>query len=345
VNGRILRFAALILMVAPLALLAVEYGAMNANNAPAKKVSENEETAGPEDAAAQLKYLLKDLSAPLSVHVVGGKVIIEGTIKTQADKLRFDQVIELFPDAINMVRIEAEQVLIDVGVTLVEVEASNGHDISILDPDRISDGESFSFDWARRSDNYEPSRSIEWSVAASGQLLKSLRAMVDNGQAKIVARPRIVTEDGEAASLLAGGQIPYISSGVGYANTEYKDYGVKLDVTPDLLATGEVEMDLNIEVSRPTSIYPATRGNPGTIGLDTRRTHLKVAVEKGKSLILAGLSDITSERDMKWGFLFPLFASSREVKRRELLVVVTPNAPSVLGYNDFNMIDKKDVDR
>jgi hypothetical protein len=289
-------------------------------------------TSDPADAVVQLVELLKGLTAPLSVKTSGGRVIVEGTIKTQADRLLYDEVMEYFPDAIKLVRIEAPTVLVDVSALLIEVERSSGHDASALDFNvdvdveqgaRGQQEEGFPMDW---------SRYFNWRLQAYTELLDALKVDMAKGRARIVAKPQVVTSNGEKATLLSGGEFPYSASGFWGSETRFKPYGVRLDVTPQVLPSGEVNLDLLVEASRSAGLY-------GTVG---RKAELKVAVEKGKSLLVAGLSNSEEARSRGCGFL-PLFKSSASVVRRELLVIVTPNAQPILGFDKFEMLKPDDV--
>ena len=59
-----------------------------------------------------------------------------------------------------------------------------------------------------------------------------------------------MTSPGQAASFLVGGEIPYAySTGLGNTSIVFKEYGVKLDMTPTLLPDGTVETKIAPEVS------------------------------------------------------------------------------------------------
>ena len=55
--------------------------------------------------------------------------------------------------------------------------------------------------------------------------------MIQNGKARVVSRPNVTTMSGKDAKILIGGEIPYESSnGFGSTTTEYKEYGIGLDL-------------------------------------------------------------------------------------------------------------------
>jgi len=294
-------------------------------------------TSDPADAIVQLAELFKGLSSPLSVKASGGRVVVEGTIKTQADRLLYDEVMEYFPDAIKLVRIEAPAVLVDVSALLIEVEQSSGHDVSVLDIDLRGSVETGAQGDQHNGFPVNWFQFLNWRVDASAQLHDALKLDLAKGRARVVARPQVVTTNGEKATLLSGGELPYSASGFWGSETRFKPYGVRLEVTPKVLPSGEVSMDLLVEASQP--------GGERSSGIAGRRAELKVAVEKGKSLLVAGLSNSEERRSRGCGLFVPLFKSSASVVRKELLVIVTPSARPILGFDKFEMLKPEDLNK
>ncbi|MBN8742703.1 MAG: type II and III secretion system protein, partial [Thiomonas arsenitoxydans] len=49
----------------------------------------------------------------------------------------------------------------------------------------------------------------------------------------MLANPRLVTRSGQAASFLAGGEVPIpVAGALGTTSIDYKSYGVKLHIAP-----------------------------------------------------------------------------------------------------------------
>jgi pilus assembly protein CpaC len=287
----------------------------------------------------QLQVLLKDFQPPLKVSFAGGEVIVSGRITTRADKAEFEQVMERFPDAVDMVNVEVSEPLIGINALFIEVEAGSGHDITVLDPEELRNLDAGGYYRAEKGWYEEPTepwhKEVGWSVNASIELLRSIRAMVEKGTAKVIARPRVVVQSGERASLLSGGEMPYTASNWQGTNTQFKQYGIRLEVVPELLSSGDVEMDLVVESSEPASNRSAD--------ITARRATTRVTVGNGKSLLVAGLSSTSSHSRGGFGCFFPLFTSGRTYKKTELLVLVTPEVPPGLGLGDFRMIEPKDT--
>lgn len=287
----------------------------------------------------QLQLLFKDFQPPLNVSFAGGEVIVSGRVTTPAAKAEFGRAMERFGDVINLVSIEVPEPLVGINALFVEVEAGSGHDISILDPEELRGVDAdVGYQGNRSVYDHSPGpwhSEVNWSVRASYEVLRSLRAMIDKGTAKVIARPRVVVQSGERASLLSGGEMPYTSSSWKGTNTEFKPYGVRLEVVPEVLSSGDVKMDLVVESSEPASDRSAD--------ITARRATTRVTVGNGKSLLVAGLTSTSSRTRSGGGCFFPLFASSHSYRKSELLVLVAPEVPPGIGLDDFRMIKSKDI--
>ncbi len=281
----------------------------------------------------QLQALFKNFQPPLDVSSAGGKVIVTGRITNEPARAEFKRALGLFPDVIDMVNVEVPEPLVGINALFVEVERNNGHDVSVLDQlhglnadAQLGGGKDlgpFHTGWDAE---------LHWMIGADLDLLYSLKAMISRGTARVVARPRVVVQSGEHAALLSGGEIPYLSSNWQGTNTEFKQYGVRLDVAPEVLPSGDVKMDLVVESSEPAAS-----------GIKARRATTQVTVGNGKSLLVAGLSSTSLRTGGGYGCFFPLFTSSRSYKKSELLVIVTPEVPPGTGLEDFDMIQRKDL--
>jgi len=292
----------------------------------------------PEQTMARLKSLLGPLN--LTYTAAGSQVIIEGRIETTADLERFNRVIEAFPDVVNMAVIAAREALIDIAVTLVEVDVTNATSFGLLDI--VPPSGTATLTGTIPIVGGVGGSTIELGLAASSQLLDALKAQIDGGRAKIVANPRIVTLNRRQAQISSGGEIPYhVLNATGGQGVEYKPYGITLKVTPEE-RTNDVLLELSLESSEPIGTVSGTSENP----LTSRSIHLNVAVGKDKTLAIAGLYDAVTSRATRGGCLFPLFAHSASTRRRELVILVTPRVSAEgISQDFFKMVQPGDFKR
>ena len=114
--------------------------------------------------------------------------------------------------------------------------------------------------------------------------------LVRNGHARVLSSPNLVTMPGAQAKFLVGGEIPYIiPSGLNAVNVQFKEYGVKLDLTPTILPDGGVETKITPEVSDldfQNGIQVAGYMLPS---FKTSRITTDVVTRAGESIVMAGL--------------------------------------------------------
>jgi len=163
-----------------------------------------------------------------------------------------------------------------------------------------------------------------------------IEALAGRDLAKILSEPNLLVDDGEEASMLVGGEVPIpvpqIQAGTATVGIEYKEYGVVLKITPNILSDDRIRLRVIPEVS---SIDLATQVAIGGISVPafrTRTTDTIVTVDNGEPLIIAGLTQREqSEAVSKIPILgdIPIIGElfrHKEFKegRTELIIVVTP---------------------
>jgi pilus assembly protein CpaC len=160
----------------------------------------------------------------------------------------------------------------------------------------------------------------------------TLALLEENGLAKVLAEPTLVTLTGQEARFLAGGEIPVpTSSALGQVNVQWKKFGIQLAFTPTVVDTGTINLKLAAEVSDLDPNNGIQLSGLVIPGLSTRQAETTVRTGDGQSFAIAGLlSDKTrSTIDKVPGLgsipiLGALFRSSQYQRQEtELLVVIT----------------------
>ena len=150
------------------------------------------------------------------------------------------------------------------------------------------------------------------------------------GDAYLVAEPRLTTRCGGKADFTSGGELPIpIQNGLGAANVEFKEYGVRLAVEPTCDKLGNIRAKVSTEVSQ---IDPsvAVMGVPGLL---TRKAMSELDLVEGQSMLLSGLaSHSAGEGEDRVPFLgrVPLLghlfkSNDKRGERTELVVIITPS--------------------
>lgn len=166
-------------------------------------------------------------------------------------------------------------------------------------------------------------------------IIGALSMLEQDGFAYTLAEPSLTAISGQTASFLAGGEIPIPLRTGGGADSSisitYKEFGVRLALTPTVLDQERIFLKVSPEVSELDDTLGVQTGGVSVPGLRVRRTDTSVALNNGESFVLSGLiSRNTSSGVDKFPFLGDLpiigaFFRSTNFDRadKELLMVVT----------------------
>ena len=168
-------------------------------------------------------------------------------------------------------------------------------------------------------------------------LAPTLDALIRNGNARVLSSPELVSMPGAEAKFLVGGEVPFIvSSGLGSVNVQFKEYGVRLMVTPTIMPDGGVESKITPEVSDLDFQNGVTAGGIILPAFKTSRITTDVMTKSGESIVMAGLLRRQEQRfvDKIPGLgdlpiLGKLFRSTRYQKQEtDVVFVLTPEVIS-----------------
>lgn len=169
----------------------------------------------------------------------------------------------------------------------------------------------------------------------SSRVMAALSALETSGFAYTLARPSLVALSGQSASFLAGGEfpIPVPSSGSDSVSIEYKEFGVRLTLTPTVIDDRRITLKVAPEVSELDFVNGITIEGTTVPALSVRRSDTSVSLASGESFIISGL--ISTNRSAQVNQLpglgsLPIIGaffrnSQTRVEERELLMIVTPH--------------------
>lgn len=161
--------------------------------------------------------------------------------------------------------------------------------------------------------------------AADYVLNLELSALENENKGEIIANPRVMTSDRVTAYIKQGIQIQLTTPGTGESppTQELVDALLELNVTPQITPNGSVIMELKVKKDSP---------DLGTGGINKREVSTTVQVDNGETVVLGGVYEGESGRDIYKvplfgdlpliGFLFRKNFESEN--KRELLIFVTP---------------------
>lgn len=166
-------------------------------------------------------------------------------------------------------------------------------------------------------------------VISGMDIAARIDALESKGLVRRLANPNLVALSGKKANFNAGGKIPYQTvGGNGQPNIQFINYGVNLVFLPTIVTKDFVNLEVSAGVSSPQLIEGASAGP----GLSERIAETAVELRNGEALMIAGLSDVTVNRDSAQTPVFgdipvlgALFRNSSYLnKETELVIIVAP---------------------
>ncbi len=166
-----------------------------------------------------------------------------------------------------------------------------------------------------------------------GQINILIDFLVKKNFAKILAKPKLLTLNGKKAKFLAGGEVPVLtSSSLGQTNITWKEYGVNLEIEPEITKTNNIRAKLRTEFSNLDYGNAVTLGGGQMPAVRTRWAETTITVEPENTIIIAGLiqrEELKITEGVPLLSLIPLLgelfkSTNTEEKKTELVIFVTP---------------------
>jgi general secretion pathway protein D len=173
----------------------------------------------------------------------------------------------------------------------------------------------------------------------------AISALASNSDSRVISNPKLMTRNGESASISVGQDVPTVTSqavastatnGFGATSTnvvpqtiQYRNTGVLLRVRPVIHAGDRIDLDINQEVS---SAELTTTGVTSSPTIRKRSVETKLSLRDGATVMLGGLiSETNTDSDSGVPILKDIPGlgnffkkSGRSRARTELVVLITP---------------------
>jgi len=193
-----------------------------------------------------------------------------------------------------------------------------------------------------------PVGNISWRDYAAVLPSAAAQAVMSDNKTHILQSPEVRVTDGQTAKLKIGTRVPiatgsFLPSLGGTAGTsgggigllastqfQYQDVGVNLEITPRVLATGEVALHAHIEISSLGA--PLTVGGISEPTFSQRVIEHDIRLREGEVNLLGGLIQRTQTNTVN-GLPFlsdipvlgALFSqTTKEINEQEVMVMLTP---------------------
>lgn len=267
---------------------------------------------------------------------VNKTVILEGSVNDQYQRARAEKIAAAYGDkVVNLLEI-AKPVQIKIEARIVEISRTKTDKLGLqFFSKEASDSPGIFF--AGQSQSNVGSAGVNGNFGNYAPINAQINLLIQNGYAKLLSQPNMVTLSGEKASILVGGQIPVpVSNMAGQVSIEWKDYGIKLDMLPEASLDGIITSKIKAEVSAMEWNNPTTKVELGPSikipSIRMRKAETSIALASGQTMAIGGLIAHDITRDVtKLPFLGDLpvlgqlFRSTSFIKgETELIILVTP---------------------
>lgn len=160
-----------------------------------------------------------------------------------------------------------------------------------------------------------------------------LSVLEGNGLARVLAKPTLLAHSGQSASFLAGGELPIpVSANDGNIGIEYKEFGVRLQLTPTILSDQRIALKIAPEASDLDFSNSVSVGGVSVPAIRTRRADTMVELADGESFVIGGLVSRNTASNVNkvpllgdlpiLGAFFKNMTYSQD--ETELVIIVTP---------------------
>ena len=304
----------------------------------------------------------------VTLEVVDGVIVASGNLDPR-DIERFERVLQTYPNILSLVELLGfeERQMIRLDVKLIEVNQTATSSLGFNWQQVINGpvlGWHKAWDPNTTGGFYRVDPAIEGAVesfgsnilttdtkfyswgAYTGVFTSTINLLAQSGDAKILASPKLVASSGESASFLSGGEYPIPVRDDGELRVEFKEYGVKLDITPVINHQGLIDTAIFTEVSAidfQTEVLDVP-------GLTTRRAETRINLKDGETLVISGLAYLEEGGNKTKvpglgdiPFIGRLFQNRDKTRnQRELIISVTPRVVTVNGQHNQKLRNVSD---
>ena len=300
-----------------------------------------------------------------------GKVVVSGALAKE-DKARMDDILQPYSDnLLNLVKEEKNEDLIQVDMQVIEISTTLEKNLGILwgntstttGTGGSSSGSSGSSNGNSGQIGLGYQETLPSSNGKIGDLFKigkfyrqtpleaTVNALIQEGKARLISKPRLVVVSGKEASFLVGGEVPIETTTLNTTGntltqtTTYAQYGVNMTVTPTI-REGKIDVLLNVDIR---DIDPAHSASSSSgIAFVTRTAQTNLFMDNKQTIALAGLIKYTDSEQLTevpflskipiMGALFRNRNTPTQDSNTEMVIILTPTVLTSKKFTDKQIV-------
>lgn len=271
------------------------------------------------------------------VKIRGDKLILDGKVNNQNELERAEKIAKVYSkNIVNLLKVDSPYQIMIEG-KIIDLNETGSETLGITWGSLLHGNGSFGFSENRDNNNKASDNFKIGSLVRTDNVNAEIKALIEDGKAKIISSPTMMTLSGKRAELSVGGQVP-VKTSISNQSTvtegfEYKDYGLQIYITPEVTVNGHINMNMKLMISDLN--YGNTRdGNNNIVPEFYNRTaDCNVDCINNQTIVISGLMrNKTNKSNEKIPILSRLpgigrFFNNRINKNQktELLIMLTPH--------------------
>lgn len=245
-----------------------------------------------------------------------GKVLLLGCVKNPQDRERISLVLNTLKDkVVDLITVKEEESVIEIDVEVLELDKDAETTLGFTNPlsSTVSITEIGSPGISAAGTYW--TKLFRVADVNRGAFNWTLSALVKEGKARILSRPRLACQSGKEAELLVGGEKPIFTTDVASAggqgtSVDYKEYGIKLKIKPTVSEDNRIKVSLNVDISEVGTVDSIGSSSTSTLTttstttakafpLTKRSVATELYINDGQTLAIGGLIKHKQEEDIE----------------------------------------------
>lgn len=280
----------------------------------------------------------------VQVAKVGDKLVLQGTVENQYElnnALGMAKVYAGEDNIVNLIQMK-NPTMVNLSALVIDISGKDARDLGFkygvakeisLDGGvpKITFGTPGDFyggmDW--QDYTHHPFQNVDFMI----------QALASQNKIKVLSRPNITTMSGEEAEILIGGELPIPTSKDGEISVEWKPYGIKLKIKPQVDQESKITSKVEAEVSGIDASVSIPTSAGKIPGLISRKASTMLSVPDGQTMAIGGLMNSDESKVITKvpilgdipiiGEFFKHTSTSKD--KRELMILITP---TIVTNND-----------
>lgn len=280
----------------------------------------------------------------VQVAKVGDKLVLQGTVENQYElnnALGMAKVYAGEDNIVNLIQMK-NPTMVNLSALVIDISGKDANDLGFkygvakeisLDGGvpKITFGTAGDFyggmDW--QDYTHHPFQNVDFMI----------QALASQNKIKVLSRPNITTMSGEEAEILIGGELPIPTSKDGEISVEWKPYGIKLKIKPQVDQESKITSKVEAEVSGIDASVSIPTSAGKIPGLISRKASTMLSVPDGQTMAIGGLMNSDESKVITKvpilgdipiiGEFFKHTSTSKD--KRELMILITP---TIVTNND-----------